>query len=70
MRLGTEILIEVRNVYGNFTIYPVNEAARLLAEISGTKTLTHVTLALAERMGFAIKEAAKARTKYGMKEVA
>lgn len=70
MRLGTEILIEVRNVYGVPTVYPVNEAARLLAEIAGTKTLTHVTLALAERMGFAIKEAAKARTKYGMKEVA
>lgn len=65
-----EILIEVRTVYGVPTIYPVNEPAKLLAEIAGTKTLTHKSLALAERMGFAIKEATPARTKYGMKEAA
>jgi hypothetical protein len=62
------IEIEVRTVYGNTTIYPVNKAANLLAEIAGTKTLTNKTLALAERMGFAIKEVTPARTKYGMKE--
>lgn len=58
------IEIEVRNVYGNITIYPVNEAAKLLAEIAGTKTLTNKTLALAERMGFLIAEATPAKTKY------
>lgn len=34
--------------------YPVCERAKLLAQIAGTKTLTHSTLALAERMGFEI----------------
>lgn len=62
--------IEVRNVYGNFTIYPINEAAKLFAEIAGTKTLTNKTLALAERMGFAIKEVFQARTRFGVKEAA
>lgn len=60
------ILIEVRNVYGKPTIYPVNEAARLLADIAGTKTLTNGVLGLAERMGFAIKEVSTQKTKYGM----
>jgi hypothetical protein len=44
--------IEVKEVYGNRTIYPVNEQARLLARIAGTKTLTHSTVILAKELGF------------------
>jgi hypothetical protein len=44
--------IEVKEVYGNRTIYPVNEQARLLARIAGTKTLTIGTLNLAKQLGF------------------
>ena len=62
--MSNVIEIEVRSVYGNFTIYPVNEAAKLLAEIAGTKTLTNKALALAERMGFQIVETTPAKTKY------
>lgn len=54
MAMNATVEIEVRNVYGTPTIYPVNEQAKLLARIAGTKTLTHATLALAEQMGFAI----------------
>jgi hypothetical protein len=44
--------IEVKEVYGNKTIYPVNEQARLLARIAGTKTLTTSTVSLAKELGF------------------
>lgn len=55
------IQIEVRSVYGVLQSYPANEAATLLAQIAGTKTLKHETLALAERMGFAIEQKAQAQ---------
>lgn len=55
----TRIEIEVRNVYGVPTIYPVNDQAKLLAKIAGTKTLTNASLALAEQMGFSIVTVAK-----------
>ena len=54
--MKTKILIELRNVYGVTTVYPADEQAQLLAQIAGTKTLTHTTLALAERMGFSIEQ--------------
>ena len=44
--------IEVKEVYGNKTIYPINEQARLLARIAGTKTLTTATVILAKELGF------------------
>ena len=52
-----KLIIEVRNVYGIATVYPVCEAAKLFAQIAGTKTLTHHTLALAERLGYLIEAA-------------
>jgi len=61
------IEIEVRNVFGNFTIYPANENAELIAAIAGTKTLTNAALAYAERLGFTIREVTKAKTKFGTK---
>lgn len=48
------VLVEIKSVYGALKAYPANEAAELLAQIAGTKTLANVTLALAERMGFSI----------------
>jgi hypothetical protein len=63
------IEIEVRNVYGNTTIYPVNEQAKLLALIAGTKTLTNTVLAYAERMGFTIQEATPAKTRFATKSM-
>ena len=57
--MNTRVEVEVRNVYGVPTVYPVNEQAKLLAEMVGTKTLTHKTLAMAERMGFSVVTVAK-----------
>lgn len=52
------IEVFVRSVYGVPKVYPASEAAELIAEIAGTKTLDHKTLALAERLGFEIKQVA------------
>lgn len=55
-----KIEIRVDRIYGNLTVYPVCERAKLLASIAGTKTLTHETLCLAERLGFEIVTASAA----------
>ena len=44
--------VEIKEVYGNKTIYPMNEQARLLASIAGTKTLTPLTISKAKELGF------------------
>ena len=48
--------IEVKNVYGILTVYPVNETAKVFAEIANTKTLTHTTLCHIEKLGYEINE--------------
>jgi hypothetical protein len=50
------IEIETREVYGLTKAYPVNEAAHVLAELVGTKTLTRVTLDRAAKLGHEIVE--------------
>lgn len=50
------IEIKIKDVYGNQMIYPACEKARLFATIAGTKTLTHATLCLIERLGYEIKD--------------
>jgi hypothetical protein len=52
---ATTIQITLKSVYGVETAYPVCERAKLFAEIAGSKTLTHRTLCLIERMGFEIE---------------
>lgn len=53
--MNTQLLIELRDVYGEIKAYPVNETAVLFAEMLGTKTLTHQKLCLIERLGFTIE---------------
>ena len=50
-----KLIVQVRNVYGVPSVYPINETASLFAQIAGTKTLTHPTLCLAERLGYQIE---------------
>ena len=51
------VLVDVKNVYGNQTVYPANDIAECLAVIAGTITLTPHTLRYAVEMGFEIKMA-------------
>lgn len=44
--------VQIKEVYGNRTIYPLNDQAQLLAQIAGTKTLTPQNVKLAKLLGF------------------
>ena len=50
-----KIIVKVREVYGNKTIYPVCEKAKTFAQLAGQKTLTHSNLCLIERLGYTIE---------------
>jgi len=51
------IEVAVKSVYGSLKIYPVNAAAKALAELCGTKTLNNGDLdRAAMAFGFEIKE--------------
>lgn len=49
-----QIHIQVRQVYGNTTFYPLCEKAELFAHIAGSKTLTRKTLAYIKQLGYEI----------------
>ena len=50
------IEIEVRSVYGKDTIYPVNDAAKTLARITGKKTLSASDIQNANALGLEVIE--------------
>ena len=45
-----------REVYGRVLAYPVNQAAKIFAGLTGTTTLTRSTLDAATALGFAVVE--------------
>ena len=49
---GTTLVVEVsvRQVYGNTTVYPVNDLAQTLASLAGHRTLTWGDLDLIRRL--------------------
>jgi hypothetical protein len=52
------IQVFTRSVYGATNIYPANEAAQVLAEIAGTKTLSPKVLANAKKLGLTVEQVA------------
>lgn len=48
------ITVEVRDVYGKPTVYPMDTAARIFADIAGTTTLTDMTLKRIKLLGYHI----------------
>jgi hypothetical protein len=48
------ITVEVRDVYGRQTAYPMDTAARIFADIAGTTTLTDMTLKRIKALGYHI----------------
>lgn len=55
--MGTQnIEYRTREVYGKVLAYPVNDAAKVFAGLTGTTTLTKSTLASAEALGFTLVE--------------
>lgn len=49
------LVVAMRNYFGRVVISPVNEPARLFAELLGQKTLTEGDVELIKRLGFEIK---------------
>lgn len=50
-----KIKVEVKNVYGNETIYPACEKAKIFASFKGQKTLTHNDIAKIKDLGYTIE---------------
>jgi hypothetical protein len=49
-----EITVKLKNNYGQETIYPVCEKAKMFARLAGTKTLTDTALALISALGYTV----------------
>jgi len=49
-----EILVTLKNVYGNDTIYPACPKAETFAKLAGTKTLTLDTIKLIKVLGYTV----------------
>lgn len=47
-------IVRVTNVFGNKTIYPVNEVSKAFAKIAGTKTLTMFTINQMKDLGYMV----------------
>lgn len=55
------VAVEMRTVYGRPMAYPLNDAAKAIAQLAGTKTLTASQLRIAQdRLGFSIVSLADA----------
>lgn len=51
--------VQIRSVYWNEMIYPINDTAKLLTELTGRKTLLKSDLAIAIKLWISIKFVAK-----------
>jgi hypothetical protein len=51
------ITVEIRDVYGKPTVYPICGTAKTFASIAGTTTLTYPTLVRINSLGYQINEA-------------
>ena len=51
------IVVEVRNNYGNQTVYPTCAVGKIFAEIAGSKTLTKETREGMKRLGYVFRVA-------------
>jgi hypothetical protein len=49
------ITVSIKHVYGNELIYPVSENAKLLADLTGKKTLTRQALATIKKLGYEVE---------------
>lgn len=50
-----EITVQIKTVYGNETIYPVDDSAKAFAKLAGTKTLTRSALQMIKALGYDVK---------------
>ena len=49
-----ELKITTRNVYGNMTMYPANETAKLFTQLIGKKTFSNTDIDTIKKLGYEI----------------
>lgn len=49
------LLVEIHNYFGRVVIEPINDEARLFAELLGQTTLTEKNIELIKKLGFEVK---------------
>lgn len=49
------IIVSIKNVYGNETIYPVCGTAKKFANLTGTKTLTRYAIEQIKSLGYTVQ---------------
>lgn len=49
------IIVKIKNVYGNETLYPISEDAQFLAQFKGQKTLTQRDIHIIEQAGHTVE---------------
>jgi len=57
-----EILVEIKDQFGNEVIHPACDTSRLLARLAGTVTLTPEARAIIKQLGYSIAVAAPKRS--------
>jgi len=53
--MSLEVIVRIKDVYGERKVYPVSRHAQAFAMIAGTKTLTDRTINLIKSLGIEIK---------------
>ena len=53
--MDQNLIVEIKTVYGNETIYPANDTAQVFADLIGTKTLSRLKLALIRGLGYSVQ---------------
>ena len=49
------LIVDIRNVYGNELVYPINEIAKSFCQLTNSKTLNRSTIYIIKSMGYSIK---------------
>jgi hypothetical protein len=57
-----DILITVKNVYGNEMVYPACDTARKFADLLNTKTLTPRALEIIKSLGYTVRTVVRMST--------
>ena len=50
-----QIIVKIKSVYGNETVYPVCETAQTFAKMLNTKTLTREALRHIKALGYSVQ---------------
>ena len=50
-----EIIVKLKNVYGNELVYPANDRAEMFLNLTGKKTFSRTELEILKKVGYAVK---------------